>query len=153
MEYNIASFTDRHRCFARRHLHDPIDAYPPDSIVSSLSRDEGRANLTDGKLILPARGSGEETAQVLERHHMGQRPAGRDSKKQASWVWVSLDRAKEHGWHPGIDTVSYGRLQAQTLFPRLLTRLPGLRIAGPLRYRSPGTMLRGIEHLPVTLTP
>jgi cytochrome P450 len=43
------------------------------------------------------------------------------------------------------------RMHAQVLFPRLLRRFPTLRIAGPVRYRAPGTMLRGIEHLPVTL--
>ncbi|WP_433047403.1 alpha/beta fold hydrolase [Dactylosporangium sp. CS-033363] len=43
------------------------------------------------------------------------------------------------------------RMHAQVLFPRLLRRFPGLRIAGPVRYRAPGTMLRGIEDLPVTL--
>ncbi|WP_433615948.1 alpha/beta fold hydrolase [Dactylosporangium sp. CA-139114] len=44
------------------------------------------------------------------------------------------------------------RLHAQVLFPRLLRRFPALRIAGPVRYRAPGTMLRGIEDLPVTLS-
>jgi cytochrome P450/pimeloyl-ACP methyl ester carboxylesterase len=43
------------------------------------------------------------------------------------------------------------RLQAGVLFPRLLRRFPGLRAAGPARYRSPGTMLRRIDDLPVTL--
>ncbi|WP_432839238.1 alpha/beta fold hydrolase [Dactylosporangium sp. CA-092794] len=43
------------------------------------------------------------------------------------------------------------RMHAQVLFPRLLRRFPGLRTAGPARYRAPGTMLRGIEDLPVTL--
>ncbi|UWZ34081.1 alpha/beta fold hydrolase [Dactylosporangium roseum] len=43
------------------------------------------------------------------------------------------------------------RTHARILFPRLLRRFPGLRIAGPVRYRAPGTMLRGIEDLPVTL--
>ncbi|MFI5910786.1 alpha/beta fold hydrolase [Dactylosporangium sp. NPDC051541] len=42
------------------------------------------------------------------------------------------------------------RLHAQVLFPRLLRRFPALRIAGPVRYRAPGTMLRGIEDLPVS---
>jgi cytochrome P450/pimeloyl-ACP methyl ester carboxylesterase len=43
------------------------------------------------------------------------------------------------------------RTHAQVLFPMLLRRFPGLRLAGPPRFRSPGTMLRGIEDLPVTL--
>jgi cytochrome P450 len=43
------------------------------------------------------------------------------------------------------------RLQAEVLFPRLLRRFPGLRPAGPPEYRAPGTMLRGLEHLPVVL--
>ncbi|GAA2337003.1 alpha/beta fold hydrolase [Dactylosporangium salmoneum] len=43
------------------------------------------------------------------------------------------------------------RMHAQVLFPRLLRRFPGLRPAGPPRFRAPGTMLRGIEDLPVTL--
>jgi cytochrome P450/pimeloyl-ACP methyl ester carboxylesterase len=43
------------------------------------------------------------------------------------------------------------RLQAEVLFPRLLRRFPGLRPAGPPTYRAPGTMLRGLETLPVVL--
>jgi cytochrome P450 len=43
------------------------------------------------------------------------------------------------------------RLQAEVLFPRLLRRFPGLRLAGPPTYRAPGTMLRGLETLPVVL--
>ncbi|MGI5238139.1 alpha/beta fold hydrolase [Dactylosporangium sp. CA-139066] len=43
------------------------------------------------------------------------------------------------------------RMHAQVLFPRLLRRFPTLRIAGPVRLRGPGTMLRGIEDLPVAL--
>jgi cytochrome P450 len=43
------------------------------------------------------------------------------------------------------------RLHAEVLFPRLLRRFPTLRIAGPARFRGPGTMLRGIEDLPVAL--
>ncbi|WP_432991280.1 alpha/beta fold hydrolase [Dactylosporangium sp. CA-233914] len=43
------------------------------------------------------------------------------------------------------------RMHAQVLFPRLLRRFPTLRIAGAVRYRAPGTMLRGIEDLPVAL--
>jgi cytochrome P450 len=43
------------------------------------------------------------------------------------------------------------RMHAQVLFPRLLRRFPGLRPAGAPGYRAPGTMLRGIEDLPVTL--
>jgi cytochrome P450/pimeloyl-ACP methyl ester carboxylesterase len=42
------------------------------------------------------------------------------------------------------------RMHAQVLFPLLLRRYPGLRLAGPPRYRAPGTMLRGLEDLPVT---
>jgi cytochrome P450 len=66
--------------------------------------------------------------------------------------------------HPTTPSLSFGagprycpgaalaRMQAQALFPRLLDRFPQLRMAGPARYRSPGTMLRGLEHLPVTLS-
>ncbi len=42
------------------------------------------------------------------------------------------------------------RSHAQVLFPMLLRRFPGLRLAGTPRFRSPGTMLRGVEDLPVT---
>jgi cytochrome P450/pimeloyl-ACP methyl ester carboxylesterase len=45
------------------------------------------------------------------------------------------------------------RMQAQILFPRLVSRFPRLRMAGTPRYRSPGTMLRGLEYLPVALAP
>jgi cytochrome P450 len=48
---------------------------------------------------------------------------------------------------------SMGRMQAQVLFPRLLRRFPRLRLAGQARFRSPGTMLRGLEDVPVTLAP
>lgn len=43
------------------------------------------------------------------------------------------------------------RTEAQVLLPRLLQRLPHLRLAGTPTYRSPGTTLRGLEHLPVHL--
>ena len=36
------------------------------------------------------------------------------------------------------------RTHAQVLFPMLLRRFPGLRLAGTPRFRSPGTMLRGV---------
>jgi cytochrome P450 len=45
------------------------------------------------------------------------------------------------------------RTQAQVLFPRLLHRFPALGIAGGPTYRSPGTMLRGLDDLPVALIP
>ncbi|WP_106397699.1 cytochrome P450 [Actinocorallia populi] len=43
------------------------------------------------------------------------------------------------------------RLQSEVLFPLLFERFPGLRPAATPTYRSPGTMLRGFEHLPVRL--
>ena len=43
------------------------------------------------------------------------------------------------------------RLQGEVLFPRLLRRFPGLRLAGPPAYRSPGSTLRGLESLPLYL--
>jgi len=42
-------------------------------------------------------------------------------------------------------------LQGEVLFPRLLRRYPGPRLAGEPVYRSPGSTLRGLEHLPVYL--
>jgi cytochrome P450 len=66
---------------------------------------------------------------------------------------------------PGTPSLSFGagphycpgaalaRMQARALFPRLLERFPRLRIAGAARYRSPGTMLRSLEYLPVALAP
>ena len=42
-------------------------------------------------------------------------------------------------------------LQGEVLFPRLLRRFPGLRLAGPPVYRSPGSTLRGLESLPLYL--
>ncbi|GAA3232630.1 cytochrome P450 [Actinocorallia longicatena] len=44
------------------------------------------------------------------------------------------------------------RLQAEILFPRLLRRFPDMRLTGEPRYRSPGSMLRGLEYLPVHLS-
>ncbi len=43
------------------------------------------------------------------------------------------------------------RMQGEVLFPRLLRRFPGLRLAGPPVYRSPGSTLRGLESLPLYL--
>ncbi len=42
-------------------------------------------------------------------------------------------------------------MQGEALFPRLLRRFPGLRLAGPPVYRSPGSTLRGLESLPLYL--
>jgi cytochrome P450 len=42
-------------------------------------------------------------------------------------------------------------LQGEVLFPRLLRRFPGLRLAGPPVYRSPGSTLRGLDSLPLYL--
>ncbi len=42
-------------------------------------------------------------------------------------------------------------LQGEVLFPRLLRRFPGLRLAGQPVYRSPGSTLRGLESLPLHL--
>jgi cytochrome P450 len=42
-------------------------------------------------------------------------------------------------------------MQGEVLFPRLLRRFPGLRLAGPPVYRSPGSTLRGLESLPLHL--
>ncbi len=44
-------------------------------------------------------------------------------------------------------------LQGEVLFPRLLRRFPGLRQAGEAVYRAPGSTLRGLDHLPLQLTP
>ncbi len=38
-------------------------------------------------------------------------------------------------------------LQGEVLFPRMLRRFPGLRMAGEAVYRSPGSTLRGLERL------
>jgi cytochrome P450 len=45
-------------------------------------------------------------------------------------------------------------MQGEVLFPRLLRRFPGLRLAGPVHppvYRAPGSTLRGLESLPLYL--
>jgi cytochrome P450 len=44
-------------------------------------------------------------------------------------------------------------LQGEVLFPRLLRRFPGLRQAGEAVYRAPGSTLRGLDRLPLQLTP
>lgn len=46
---------------------------------------------------------------------------------------------------------SLARLQAELLFPRLLSRFPDMALAGEPRYRAPGSALRGLDHLPVRL--
>jgi cytochrome P450 len=45
------------------------------------------------------------------------------------------------------------RMQGQVLFPRLLRRFPGMRLAGEPVFRSPGSALRGLDNLPVHLGP
>jgi cytochrome P450 len=42
-------------------------------------------------------------------------------------------------------------LQGEVVFPRLLRRYPGLALAGEPVYRSPGSTLRGLDHLPLHL--
>jgi cytochrome P450 len=42
-------------------------------------------------------------------------------------------------------------MQGEILFPRLLSRFPGLRLAGEPVYREPGSTLRGLERLPLRL--
>lgn len=47
-------------------------------------------------------------------------------------------------------------MQGEVVFPRLLRRFPGLRLAGPQNppaYRAPGSTLRGLESLPLVLRP
>jgi len=47
-------------------------------------------------------------------------------------------------------------MQGEVVFPRLLRRFPGLRLAGPPNppvYRAPGSTLRGLESLPLMLRP
>jgi cytochrome P450/pimeloyl-ACP methyl ester carboxylesterase len=43
------------------------------------------------------------------------------------------------------------RMQAAILLTRLLRRFPRLHLAGPARYRAPGTTLRRIDDLPVRM--
>ncbi len=42
-------------------------------------------------------------------------------------------------------------MEAEVLLPRLLRRFPSMRMAQSPRYRSPGTAVRGIDHLPIIL--
>jgi cytochrome P450 len=42
-------------------------------------------------------------------------------------------------------------MQGEILFPRLLDRFPRLRPAGDPAYRTPGSTLRGLDRLPLTL--
>lgn len=42
-------------------------------------------------------------------------------------------------------------LQGEILFPRLLDRFPRMRPAGDPAYRTPGSTLRGLDRLPLTL--
>ncbi len=44
-------------------------------------------------------------------------------------------------------------MQGEILFPRLLRRFPAMRPAGEPVYREPGSTLRGLERLPLTLRP
>ena len=44
-------------------------------------------------------------------------------------------------------------MQGEILFPRLLRRFPAMRPAGQPVYREPGSTLRGLERLPLTLRP
>ena len=42
-------------------------------------------------------------------------------------------------------------MQGEILFPRLLDRFPCLHPAGQPSYRTPGSTLRGLDRLPLTL--
>ena len=42
-------------------------------------------------------------------------------------------------------------MQGEIIFPRLLDRFPRLRSAGDPAYRTPGSTLRGLDRLPLTL--
>ena len=42
-------------------------------------------------------------------------------------------------------------MQGEILFPRLLRRFPRMRPAGDPVYRTPGSTLRGLDRLPLTL--
>jgi cytochrome P450 len=44
-------------------------------------------------------------------------------------------------------------MQGEILFPRLLRRFPAMRLAGQPAYREPGSTLRGLDRLPLTLDP
>jgi cytochrome P450 len=44
-------------------------------------------------------------------------------------------------------------MQGEILFPRLLRRFPAMRAAGDPVYREPGSTLRGLDSLPLTLQP
>jgi cytochrome P450 len=43
------------------------------------------------------------------------------------------------------------RMEAEILLPRVLRRFPRMRLAGTPGYRVPGTVLHGVDHLPVVL--
>jgi cytochrome P450 len=42
-------------------------------------------------------------------------------------------------------------MQGEILFPQLLRRFPKMRLAGDPVYRTPGSTLRGLDSLPITL--
>ena len=44
-------------------------------------------------------------------------------------------------------------MQGEILFPRLLQRFPRMQLAGEPAYREPGSTLRGLDTLPLTLRP
>jgi cytochrome P450 len=44
-------------------------------------------------------------------------------------------------------------MQGEILFPLLLRRFPAMRLAGEPVYREPGSTLRGLDYLPLTLRP
>jgi cytochrome P450 len=44
-------------------------------------------------------------------------------------------------------------MQGEILFPRLLRRFPRMQLAGEPAYREPGSTLRGLDTLPLTLRP
>ena len=79
----------------------------------------------------------EPPVQLVVRTALGTGRAGRDPR---------LAPGRTTAWAPHA-----GRLQGEALFPRLLRRFPGLRLAGPPVYRSPGSTLRGLESLPLYL--
>lgn len=77
-------------------------------------------------------------------------------------AWVKepeeFDVTREPGTHLSFGVgphfclgAALARIQGEVLFPRLLRRFPGLRLAGQPVYRSPGSTLRGLESLPLSL--
>lgn len=117
---------------------------PPIQMVTRIARDEvrlGNVTIGAGSLVLALlAGANRDPAHVPHPDRFDVRRPPASGLSFAGGAHYCLGSA-------------IARLQCELLFPPLLRRFPDMAPAGAPRYRSPGSVLRGLDHLPVRLTP